>query len=80
VNWHRQQISVVAAAVAVLNPAAVAQAERAGQESGAGAATEISYLDTENNLGDLLDHPSLVKSCPATNAILFGSETLLLAP
>jgi acetyl esterase/lipase len=59
VNWHRQQISVVAAAVAVLNPAAGAQAERAGQESGARAATEISYLDTEDNLGDLLDHPSL---------------------
>jgi len=55
------QIRIAAAAVAVLNSAAVAQTGRAGQieESEAIAVMEISYLDTGDSLGDLLDHPSL---------------------
>jgi acetyl esterase/lipase len=50
-----------AAAVTLLNAAAVAQTGGCGriEESEADAVAELSYLDTEDNLGDLLDHPSL---------------------
>jgi acetyl esterase/lipase len=52
---------VAATAVALLNSAACAQTGRVGQiaQSEDGAVTEISYLDTGDSLGNLLDHPSL---------------------
>ena len=59
--WHRLPVWVVAAALALLNSAACAQADLTGriEESEANAVTDISYLDTEDRLGDLLAHPSL---------------------
>lgn len=54
-NW------VAAVAVVLLNTAAIAQTDGVVriEESEARAVTEISYLDTEDSVGDLLDHPSL---------------------
>jgi acetyl esterase/lipase len=55
------QVSVAAAAVALLSSAAVAQPGRVGriEEPEDSAVTEVSYLHTGDSLGDLLDHPSL---------------------
>lgn len=55
------QVTVAVAAVALLNSAAVAQTGgvRQIEESEDSAVTGISYLDTGDSLGDLLDHPSL---------------------
>jgi len=55
------QVMVAAAAVAQLTSAACAQTDRVGriEQSEDSAVTEISYLDTGDSLGDLLDHPSL---------------------
>jgi acetyl esterase/lipase len=55
------QVRVAVAAVALLNPAAVAQTGRVGQieQSEDSAVAGVSYLDTGDSLGDLLDHPSL---------------------
>jgi len=55
------RITVAGAVLALLNSAAVAQtgSVRQIEESQDSAVTEISYLDTGDRLGDLLDHPAL---------------------
>ena len=58
---HSLRIWGAVACVALLNSAAVAQTDGVGKIENleANAVTELSYLDTEDRLGDLLDHPSL---------------------
>jgi acetyl esterase/lipase len=55
------RIRVAAIAVALLKSTAVAQTDsvRQVEESDASAVAQISYLDTGDSLGVLLDHPSL---------------------